>query len=209
MVNILRSWVLNIVTIIVFVTFLEILLPNSSIKKYIKMIVGLLIMLVILSPVLELVNGNIKIENEILKTSAQIEQKSLQANASQLESEQSKQMIAMYKKNIERDIRDRIEHENKLEVLNINLDIDENINSQTFGSIYMLHITLSMDMTLNNNKPKAQSIETVRILVGNSAINNTAATNNDNYTIKKIKANISGLYGINEENIKISINKQM
>jgi len=209
MVNILRSWVLNIVTIIVFVTFLEILLPNSSIKKYIKMIVGLLIMLVILSPVLELVNGNIKIENEILKTSAQIEQKSLQANASQLESEQNKQMIAMYKKNIERDIRDRIEHENKLEVLNINLDIDENINSQTFGSIYMLHITLSMDMTLNNNKPKAQSIETVRILVGNSAINNTAATNNDNYTIKKIKANISGLYGINEENIKISINKQM
>lgn len=209
MVNFLRSWVLNIVTIIIFVTFLEILLPNSSIKKYIKMIVGLLIMLVILSPVLELVNGNIKIENEILKTSAQIEQKSLQANASQLENEQNKQMVAMYKKNMENDIRDRIEHENKVEVLNINLDIDENINSQTFGSIYMLHITLSMDMILNNNKAKAQSIETVSILVGDSAINNTVATNNDHYTIKEIKANISDLYGINEENIKISINKQM
>lgn len=207
MVAFLRSWVLNIVTIIVFITFLEILLPNSSIKKYIKMIVGLLVMLVILSPILELVNGNIKIENEIIKTSSEVEQKYLQVNAHQLEDEQNRQMIEVYKRKMEKDIKERIEYEHSVEVLSIHTYIDEDIKSHAFGSLNQLNITLSVGMTPNRKETKEQFIKPVSIIIGNGDQSITASADQGNHLTDGIKSNISGLYGIREENIKININK--
>lgn len=43
-------WVKNIVLVVVFACFLDLLLPNSSMQRFIKVIVGLFIMLAILNP---------------------------------------------------------------------------------------------------------------------------------------------------------------
>ncbi|SHJ95845.1 stage III sporulation protein AF [Propionispora hippei] len=43
-------WVKNIVLVVVFACFLDLLLPNNSMQRFIKVIVGLFIMLAILNP---------------------------------------------------------------------------------------------------------------------------------------------------------------
>lgn len=48
--EIIREWVKNIFIIIVAITFVEILLPHGSMKKYLKFIFSLIIMAIILSP---------------------------------------------------------------------------------------------------------------------------------------------------------------
>ncbi|MDQ0337734.1 stage III sporulation protein AF [Caldalkalibacillus uzonensis] len=50
----LGEWIKHIVLIILIATFLDLLLPNSQMRRYIKLVVGLLIIMTILSPVLEL-----------------------------------------------------------------------------------------------------------------------------------------------------------
>ncbi|WP_027340168.1 stage III sporulation protein AF [Halonatronum saccharophilum] len=52
--NVLRDWVRNIVLVILFANFIEILLPNSQMRKYVKVVMGFFIILVILNPLLSI-----------------------------------------------------------------------------------------------------------------------------------------------------------
>lgn len=48
------EWIKHIVLLILMATFLDLILPNSSMRKYVKLVVGFLLILLILSPVLQL-----------------------------------------------------------------------------------------------------------------------------------------------------------
>lgn len=48
--EIAREWVKNVFIIIVAISFIEILLPQGSMSKYLKFIFSLIIMAIILSP---------------------------------------------------------------------------------------------------------------------------------------------------------------
>lgn len=58
MVALVSGWVKNIILIVLFASFLELLLPNSSLQRFIRVIMGLLVMLAILNPAIDLVQGN-------------------------------------------------------------------------------------------------------------------------------------------------------
>lgn len=50
----ITAWVKSIILILIFATFVELLLPNSSMQRFLKVIIGLFIMLTILDPVVNL-----------------------------------------------------------------------------------------------------------------------------------------------------------
>lgn len=50
----LGEWIKHIVLIILVATFLDLLLPNTQMRRYIQLVVGLIIIVLILSPILEL-----------------------------------------------------------------------------------------------------------------------------------------------------------
>jgi stage III sporulation protein AF len=47
------EWIKHIVLIILIATFLDLLLPNTQMRRYIQLVVGLIIIIMILSPILE------------------------------------------------------------------------------------------------------------------------------------------------------------
>jgi stage III sporulation protein AF len=51
----ISDWIRQIVLIIFIATFIDLLLPNSSLERYVKLIMGLIIIVSILQPVLQLV----------------------------------------------------------------------------------------------------------------------------------------------------------
>lgn len=48
----LKEWLQNIIVIVLLATFADLLLPNSNLQKYSKMVLGLLIVFTILTPIL-------------------------------------------------------------------------------------------------------------------------------------------------------------
>jgi len=52
----LKEWVTNIILFILLATVIDMLLPNSSMQKYTKMVTGLLLIAIILSPILKLIS---------------------------------------------------------------------------------------------------------------------------------------------------------
>lgn len=53
MIEIIITWVKGIIFVTLFATFLELLLPNNSMQRFVRVIMGLLIMLAIINPVIE------------------------------------------------------------------------------------------------------------------------------------------------------------
>ena len=63
----LGGWLRDIVMIILLATFIDLLIPNNSLQRYVKTVVGLLILLTMLSPVIALFRA----ETDILRAAAQ------------------------------------------------------------------------------------------------------------------------------------------
>ena len=51
----ITAWIKSIVLVVLFASFLELLLPASSMQRFVRVIVGLLVMLTIISPVADIV----------------------------------------------------------------------------------------------------------------------------------------------------------
>jgi stage III sporulation protein AF len=51
----LTSWISNIILFVLLAVVLELLLPNSALQRYVKMVIGLLLIVIILSPLLKFV----------------------------------------------------------------------------------------------------------------------------------------------------------
>ncbi|WP_183040891.1 stage III sporulation protein AF [Salipaludibacillus neizhouensis] len=50
----INSWIANIILLILFATILELMLPNSSTHRYVKLVIGLMILVAMLQPVISI-----------------------------------------------------------------------------------------------------------------------------------------------------------
>jgi stage III sporulation protein AF len=54
MIEALSQWLERIILLVLLATFLDVILPNASMQKYVKLIMGLLILLALLTPLMQL-----------------------------------------------------------------------------------------------------------------------------------------------------------
>lgn len=59
MIAAVTDWVRNIVMVVLFASFLELLLPSSGMQRFVRVIMGLLILLAILTPVIDALQSRV------------------------------------------------------------------------------------------------------------------------------------------------------
>lgn len=70
MIDWLSSWLREIILIILLAIFIDLLLPNSSMQRYVKVVISLFILLAIISPIISLLRSDIKLDPVSIATSA-------------------------------------------------------------------------------------------------------------------------------------------
>ncbi|RSD27397.1 stage III sporulation protein AF [Mesobacillus subterraneus] len=87
----IKEWITNIIIFILLATVLDMLLPNSSFQKYTKIVTGLILIAIILSPVMKLFTSDFETaiasmsqftsqEDENVKNSIEFKKKEIQAS---------------------------------------------------------------------------------------------------------------------------------
>ncbi|MGV2938279.1 stage III sporulation protein AF [Mesobacillus sp. LC4] len=87
----IKEWITNIIIFILLATVLDMLLPNSSFQKYTKIVTGLILIAIILSPVMKLFTSDFEtaiasmgqfnsFEDEKIKNSIEFQKKEIQAS---------------------------------------------------------------------------------------------------------------------------------
>lgn len=67
----IHSWITTIVAAVLITSFLEMLLPESGLQKFVRVVLGIFIVVTILSPIINLVHQNFNFEHVALKASGQ------------------------------------------------------------------------------------------------------------------------------------------
>ncbi|MGG1686610.1 stage III sporulation protein AF [Pseudalkalibacillus sp. NRS-1564] len=125
--DIITGWITNIIVLILLATVLELLLPNSNMQRYVKMVIGLMLMAVILSPILTIFTKdfdamlrtvtltdstqNVNMENQIESKKSEIQA----SNAAYIE----EQMAVQMKSQVEKELRDQF----NLEITSVSLQL--------------------------------------------------------------------------------------
>lgn len=209
----LREWIITIISTIIFITFVEILVPNSNNKRYIDMVVGFLIVIVILNPLTNIINGEINFEEGIIKTSNELELATAKNRANNVKYNNTEATMKLYKDRISEQLKNRIEEKTKYLVEEVIVQIEDDTESSNFGLINSFNITLKENVNVKNKKNEdfiETKVEPVQINISiDKKSNNTVEANSiliDNET-DLIKDDISDFYNIDRENINVHINK--
>ncbi len=204
MVSWFSKWAQGIIVAVVIATLIELILPNGSSKKYVKVIIGIYILFTIISPVIvKLKGGNLNMD-EVLDTQKYEEKISKSDNKiyAELEANNSRTIKDIYISSLTEDIKSKLKAKG-YQVISTNIKIEDNENY----TIESISLNLSKEENEENegNSSGGINIETVEIK-GNNTNNNINESNNTLTESQKneIKVYLSETYDIDIRSIYIS-----
>lgn len=158
----LTGWVANIILFILLATILDMLLPNSNLQKYVKMVVGLLLLVIILNPILNLFNYDVE---EIIAAAAPFAS-SKEKNIENLIEMKKKEIQASSRAYIleqtavqmKEEVEDEVKNKFNLEVSHLSIEVDENIDVSSTDSTK--HFSVQVQL-VEKNEAKDEAVPAI------------------------------------------------
>ena len=196
MIEFLSSWAQGIIVAVIIATLIEMILPNSSSKKYVKVVIGMYILFTIVSPIIKKVGGkdinlntiNIeKYEQQIAKSDNTISRK--------FEDNNTRSIKDIYVSNLKADISAKLKEKGyEIDTSDIQIKDDENYTIEK--------ITLKLIKT-EQKQGKNNEIVINTVEIGNTISQKDSKTLSDDDK-QEVKDYISETYDLDKKNINIS-----
>ena len=196
MIEFLSSWAQGIIVAVIIATLIEMILPNSSSKKYVKVVIGMYILFTIVSPIIKKLGGkdinlntiNIeKYERQISKSDNTISRK--------FEDNNTRSIKDIYVSNLKADISAKLKEKGyEIDTSDVQIKDDENYTIEK--------ITLKL-IKMEQKQEKNNEIVINTVEIGNTISQKDSKTlSNDDK--QEVKDYISETYDIDKKNINIS-----
>lgn len=196
MIEFLSSWAQGIIVAVIIATLIEMILPNSSSKKYVKVVIGMYILFTIVSPIIKKLGGkdiNLntidieKYEQQIAKSDNTISRK--------FEDNNTRSIKDIYVSNLKADISAKLKEKGyEIDTSDIQIKDDENYTIEK--------ITLKLIKT-EQKQEKNNEIVINTVEIGNTISQKDSKTLSDDDK-QEVKDYISETYDIDKKNINIS-----
>lgn len=154
----LKNWISSIIVMILFVTLVEILIPEGRMRKYVGFITGILVIIAIVAPVMKIIGGEVRFDIPEVENFERMEQNMIEKNGEALSRIQISQIMMVYKDKLEKSIRDLLKDIKDVKYMNIECDVYKDNKDPKFGEIEQIRIYLELP-TLRNTAKEMGSIE--------------------------------------------------
>lgn len=104
-----KGWIVTICTIVILIYCIELLMPNNSMRKYAKFTTGLILVVVIISPVLKFMNGDFSMDQYVSKAEQYLDGESSKIDYEKYKKENVNRTIDNFKKNLEVAYKDKLQ----------------------------------------------------------------------------------------------------
>lgn len=205
MLEFISVWAQGIIVSVIIATIIEMILPNSSNSKYIKVVIGVFILFTIISPIINKFSSN-KISDKINFDSYIDTSTNNSAIATNVNLNNEDTIRKMYEENLKIDIKTKITQKGYT-VGNINLDILNN-DEYTLSKIDLKIVAKNESINQNNNTNVTtivENIENIRVDIGGSSKNKEEEKSVISESEKrKLKEYLSSVYEVSENNIFVN-----
>lgn len=197
MIKFLSSWAQGIIVAVIIAALIELILPNGSSKKYVKVVIGMYILFTIVSPIIKKIGGRDADLNKILDVEKYEQQlaKSDNAISQKFEDNNSRNIKDIYVSNLKADISEKLKEKGyKVATSIIEVKDDENYTIEK--------ITLEV---IKNDKKTEKNNE---IVINTIEIGSTEKMKEEKQLTddekSEVETYISQTYGIDKKNINIT-----
>lgn len=201
LINFISQWVKSVVMIFIVISILEIVIPNSNLKKYVNMFIGFLIIIVVITPIVKLLDRHYDIEKEIFRNI--VEEIEIQNyDNEKILLVQENQIKELYINKIKADVSQILKEVTDYDISTINISIyEDDIN---FGNIKDVEIVLKDKK--NENIEGDDSIKVINI--EEISLKNQEKNEDLSLTAEKEKIieYLHDRYKVSKDNIKVFIN---
>lgn len=101
MVEWVRSWVMSICVAVIFITAVELIIPGNKFKKYVKFVMGLILIAVILNPIIKIFNSKASMTSYINDADKYVNSASYENNLEKYKENDKQETISTFKTNLQ------------------------------------------------------------------------------------------------------------
>lgn len=125
----LKEWITNIILFVLLATVIDMLLPNSTLQKYTKMVTGLLLIAVILTPIFRLISGDFEKQLATISLWGNDETKNMESliesKKKEIQTSQQAYILETMAVQLEKDANEELMEKHGLNISHIKLVINE------------------------------------------------------------------------------------
>ncbi len=195
MLEFLKAWAINIVTIVLFIAMIEILLPRGKMKKYVSLLTSTILMIVIINPIIGLFGQKFDFSLSQMSTARNLDKREIENSSKLLEEEQIKQTIELYRNRITEQISQSAREVEGVKNAQADIIINEDYESANFGEIKRVYIMAVVEGSSNN---ESNEVEDEEANGGNNKGDNRGDNSGDNHECDE-EANRGKNKGDNQE----------
>jgi stage III sporulation protein AF len=197
----LKEWVTNIILFILLATVIDMLLPNSSMQKYSKMVTGLILIAIILTPIFKLISKDFDSAlasipsyqspgEKNMKNSIDLKKKEIQAS-------QHAYILEELAVKLKKDVKEELMEQYGLEIAKI--DIATNGESDLANPENLQKVMVLLKQPEN----KVKTVEAIKQIEINTEI--PLPSKKSTEETKKIAAFLSQKWNVTEKTVEVSI----
>lgn len=160
--DILKTWIITLVSVTLLCTIIEKFAPQGSLNKYVRLVCGLAVTVIIAMPVLNFLKGDYKFESLAWNEYMKLSEGELQKRIKSLERENSEQMLEIYRQSLISDIKSRFLGEGEFMVRAADAVLYENAEDENYGMLRALYLTLEPAGDNREKTLKKEAISRIR-----------------------------------------------
>ncbi|WML30748.1 stage III sporulation protein AF [Neobacillus sp. OS1-32] len=197
----ITEWVTNIILFILLATVIDMLLPNSSMQKYTKMVMGLLLIAIILTPILKIISKDFEAaltsinfqqpsEDKNMKNLIDLKKKEIQAS-------QHAYILEELAGRLKKDVKEELMKQYGLEIADIDVEVNTKSDQATLKNLQKVMVLLSRPDT------GVKTVEAVKPIVidTETPLPSKKATEE----AKQIAAFLSEKWNVTEDTVEVQI----
>jgi stage III sporulation protein AF len=196
----LKEWITNIILFILLATVIDMLLPNSNMQKYTKMVIGLLLITIILSPIFKLISsdfeGQLARIPSLEKTSDKKMGNLIEMKKKEIQASQHAYILETMAVQLEKDAKKELMDQYGLQIANIDISINEKDQRAFPGNLEKVIVDVQKP------NPKSDAIEVIESVDISTAEPLPSKRNNDK---AKIATFLSKKWNIDEQTIEVEM----
>ncbi len=197
----LIEWVTNIILFILLATVIDMLLPNSSMQKYTKMVMGLLLIAIILTPIFKLVSKDFEAalasipfrqapEEKNVKNLIDLKKKEIQAS-------QHAYILKELAVQLKKDVKEELMEQYGLEIAKIDVEMNTESDQANLENLQKVMVLLTQPET------GGKTVEAIKPIVINT--DTPLPSQKSIEEARNIAAFLSQKWNVKEKKVEVSI----
>lgn len=191
--EILKDWISDICVSILFMTAVELVLPENSIKKYSKFVLGLIFIVVVINPIIGFIKQDSNLYKDITLNEDYVNKfdSYLENNLDEYSERIKKTTINSFEENLSRNCENLLK--NNFKKNNFNVDVSVSYEDENFKI---------EELIVKVEELGIKNVETVeKVIIG--SVNNYDDVSKESSKVKEIKKFLSNELNISENIIKV------